>query len=104
MICEHSNEILVYTYDGSGRLPEFELVQKVPTYLDNDESAKAASALKISPSGDYLYCSTAGEETVGIFKIDHETGKLTKICILPISGKYPKGCGSPSRMKRRWWS
>ena len=90
VICEHSNEILVYTYDGSGRLPEFELVQKVPTYLDNDESAKAASALKISPSGDYLYCSTAGEETVGIFKIDHETGKLTKICILPISGKYPK--------------
>ena len=50
VICEHSNEILVYTYDGS----------------------------------------TAGEETVGIFKIDHETGKLTKICILPISGKYPK--------------
>lgn len=90
VICEHSNEILVYTYDGSGRLPDFELVQKVPTYLDNDESAKAASALKISPSGDYLYCSTAGEETVGIFKIDHETGKLTKICILPISGKYPK--------------
>lgn len=30
VICEHSNEILVYTYDGSGRLPEFELVQKVP--------------------------------------------------------------------------
>ena len=71
-------------------LAEFELVQKVPTYIDNDENAKAASALKISPSGDYLYCSTAGEETVGIFRIDHETGMLTKICILPISGKYPK--------------
>ena len=25
VICEHSNEILVYTYDGSGRLPEFEI-------------------------------------------------------------------------------
>ena len=35
-------------------------------------------------------CSTAGENSAGIFKIDPETGMLEKLCILPISGKYPK--------------
>ena len=46
--------------------------------------------MKISPSGNYLYCSSAGENTVGIFRIDKHTGLLTKLCILPISGGYPK--------------
>ena len=46
--------------------------------------------LRIAPSGKYLYCTTAGSETAGVFKIDPETGMLSKICILPISGKYPK--------------
>ena len=58
--------------------------------MDEEEVACAASGLRISPSGKYLYCSTAGENSAGIFKIDQETGLLTKICILPISGKYPK--------------
>ncbi|MFR3424727.1 MAG: lactonase family protein [Lachnospiraceae bacterium] len=46
--------------------------------------------MRIAPSGKYLYCTTAGSETAGVFKIDPETGMLSKICILPISGKYPK--------------
>ena len=90
VICELSNELLVYSYDGSGKSPQFELLQKVKTPMDEEEVACAASGLRISPSGKYLYCSTAGENSAGIFKIDQETGLLTKICILPISGKYPK--------------
>jgi len=87
--CEVTNEILVYSYDGSGKSPKFERIQKVKT-LETDEAACASSALRISPSGKYLYCSTAGENSAGIFKIDQETGMLEKLCILPISGKYPK--------------
>ena len=90
VICELSNEILVYSYDGSGKLPQFELIQRVSTSGDEEEVARAASGLRVSPTNQYLYCSTAGEETAGIFKIDQETGMLEKICILPISGKYPK--------------
>ena len=37
-----------------------------------------------------MLCSNAGDNSIGIFKIDRETGKLEKICILPISGDYPK--------------
>lgn len=88
VICELSNEILVYTYDGEGKT-KFELIQTVKTPMDEDEPC-AASGLRVSPSGKYLYCSTAGDNSAGVFKIDPDTGMLEKVCILPISGKYPK--------------
>lgn len=90
VICELSNQINVYTYDGSGKNPRFDLIQTVDTPMDAAEGACAASGLRISPSGKYLYCSTAGDNSAGVFKIDQETGMLSKVCILPISGKYPK--------------
>ena len=84
------NKIGVYSYDGSGKAPRFELLQEVDTVMDAKEVSSACCALKLSPSGRYLYCSSAGENTVGIFGVDPDTGLLRKICILPISGGYPK--------------
>ena len=88
--CELSNELLVYSYDGSGKVPQFEKIQTVDTRMDVKEIGCASSGLKISPSGKYLYTSTAGENSVAIYRINQNTGKLTEICKLPISGKYPK--------------
>lgn len=88
--CELTNEILVYSYDGSGKSPRFELIQRVDTRMDAEELSSASSGLRISTSGKYLYCTTAGDNTAGIFEIDQQTGLLKKVCILPISGKYPK--------------
>lgn len=91
VICELSNEILVYKYDGEAKEP-FELIQTVTTVMDEkgDTSRCAASGLRVSPSGKYLYCSTAGDDSAGVFSIDQETGMLERMCVLPISGKYPK--------------
>lgn len=88
--CELTNKIRVYSYSGEGKYPEFELLQEVDSLMDEKEASSACCAMKISPSGKYLYCSSAGENTVGIFSIHPQTGLLTKICILPISGGYPK--------------
>jgi len=88
--CELENTINVYRYDGSGKNPEFELLQTVETVFDKEEVSSACCALKFSPSGKYLLTSSAGENTVGIFRADPDTGLLEKICILPISGGYPK--------------
>ncbi len=87
---ELTNTISVYKYDGTGKYPQFDEIQEVSTEMDKDDVTTAACALKMSQSGKYLYCSSAGENTVGIFSVDQETGLLTKICILPISGGYPK--------------
>ena len=87
---ELTNTITVYRYDGSGKSLEFEKLQEIETVMDKEEVSSACCAMKMSPSGNYLYCTSAGENTVGIFRIDKETGLLHKICILPISGGYPK--------------
>lgn len=87
---ELTNEVCVYTYNGSGKSPEFEKIQEISVVRDTTAQGNACCGMKISPSGNYLYCSTAGENTVAVFKRDQETGLLTRLCCLPISGEYPK--------------
>ncbi len=88
--CEMTNDICVYRYDGSGKTPDFELIQTVPCLRDPESRGCACCSMKLSPSGKYLYASVAGENTVGIFKVDQKSGMLDLICCLPISGDYPK--------------
>jgi 6-phosphogluconolactonase len=93
LLFELSNEIKVYSYDGSGNTPEFELLQSVTTlYKDNDPDAihNAASGLAMAPDGKHLFCTTAGENTVSMYEVDQETGLLDRKFTLPISGEYPK--------------
>ncbi len=89
---EMANKIAVYSYseDGESLGPKFELIQEISSIMDTEDVSSASCSLRISEDGQYLYCSSAGENTCGIFRIDPETGELSKICILPISGGYPK--------------
>ena len=90
VICELKNYIDVYSYDGSGKLPVFEKLQRVDTRMDLKETACAAAGMKISRDGNYLYCSSAGDNSVSIFKINPDSGCLDRLCALPVSGSYPK--------------
>ena len=93
ILFELSNEIKVYTYDGSGRQPEFELIQSITTLTkinDKDAVHSAASGLALAPDGRHLFCTTAGENTVSMYEINPEDGTLTKKFTLPVSGDYPK--------------
>ncbi len=87
---ELTNEITVYRYDGSGKSPDFEKLQEISVVRDPESMGSACCGMKLSPSGKYLYASTAGENTVAVFRVDQETGMLTRLCVLPISGDYPK--------------
>ena len=90
LICELKNYISVYSYKDGPRGPVFELVQTISTLNEYHSKGSAACVLRFSRDWNYVLCSNAGDNSVGIFKIDRETGKLEKICILPISGDYPK--------------
>jgi 6-phosphogluconolactonase len=93
ILFELSNEIKVYSYDGNGHLPEFELIQSISTLCkENDKDAihNAASGLALAPDGKHLFCTTAGENSVSMYEIDQKTGLLEKKFNLPISGDYPK--------------
>ena len=90
LICELKNYISVYTYKDGPRGPVFELVQTLSTLNEYHSKGSAACVLRFSRDWNYVLCSNAGDNSVGIFKIDRETGMLEKICILPVSGDYPK--------------
>ena len=84
------NFIDAYKYTEINDMPDF---QKIGTfYTVNDYHAKgsASSALNLSDDENYIVSSTAGDNSVVLFKINHETGELNKIFCLPISGDYPK--------------
>ncbi len=85
------NTIDVFSYETGERVPVIERVQTV--YSTGDAPAgqlTAACAIRMSPDDRYLYCSNAGDNSVSIYRRDLETGLLTLICCLPISGDYPK--------------
>lgn len=93
VVCELKNHICVYSYDGSGSIPEFELVQRIFTVRRNASSVSAACAIEMTSDNRYLFCSNAGDNSVCMFKRDAETGRLSVMRILPISGDYPKDIG-----------
>ncbi len=67
LLFELSNEIKVYSYDGSGNNPEFQLLQSITTLGKEDYKDalhNAASGMALAPDGKYLFCTTAGENTV----------------------------------------
>ncbi|MFR8032651.1 MAG: lactonase family protein [Lachnospiraceae bacterium] len=91
LISELKNYITVYNYfiNEKGH-PEFEFKQLVSSVPKKCDELSAACALRFSDDGKYAFCSNAGDNSVGFFKIDEENGLLRVQSILPISGDYPK--------------
>lgn len=90
LICGLKNYISVYSYEDGGKAPKFELIQTVPTLNDYHAGRSSACALRFSRDDKKLIITNASDNSAGIFHVDNETGMLEKVCILPISGDYPK--------------
>lgn len=80
----------VYSYDETGGNPYFEKIQSISTTVDVPSTNSAASALSFSSDYRYLMSSNAGENTVVIYDVDQDTGELSRLLCLPVSGEYPK--------------
>ncbi len=90
VLCELKNYINVYSYDKSNGKNRFEHIQNIFTLRKGHRSNSAAACLCFSNSGDNLICSNAGDNTVTIYSVDKETGLLSSLSSLPVSGDYPK--------------
>ena len=90
ILCDILNVVRVYRYRVVNGRPDFELEQEVSTLSDARDPHDAASALRISYDNEYLFCSTAGDNSVACYKIDQENGRLNRRFALPNSGIYPK--------------
>lgn len=90
VIHELKNTIDVYSYEDTPSGPNFERVQTISTLNSYHAGGSAASSMQLSADCKYLFCSNAGDNSVGAFTRDTKTGLLEKLFVLPVSGDYPK--------------
>lgn len=91
LMYELKNVIDVFTYEPGDRSPVIEKIQTISTTgTAKPSTLTAACAMRMSRDGKYIFCTNAGENTVSVYSRDGETGLLTMICCLPVSGEYPK--------------
>ncbi len=90
VLCELKRCVDVYSIRKQEGVPEFELIQTISTVEVEDGEYCSASDMKVCPDGKTMICSNAGSNSVAVFEINKETGLLSEICNLKISGDYPK--------------
>ncbi len=87
-IDELKSTVTAFTYDGTnGTLEE---IQTVPTLPAGFTGANDTAEVAVSPDGKFLYGSNRGHDSLAIFAIDAETGRLTLVGHQPTLGKTPR--------------
>lgn len=91
LMYEIEDIIDVYKYETGSRSPKLEKIQTIPTTGNKRLSQlTAACAIRFSSDEKYVYCSNAGDDTISVYERNAETGILTLLFCLPVSGIYPK--------------
>jgi 6-phosphogluconolactonase len=90
IVNEQECTIDVHSYKYKDGLPVFEKIQSEKIVKMEQGSTYAASALSFSEDYKYLLTSLAGDNSVAVFDVDQESGRITRNFLLPIAGEYPK--------------
>jgi 6-phosphogluconolactonase len=85
--------VTAFTYDAArGSLAPIHTVSTLPSGEQLLPSFSTAE-LEVHPSGRFLYGSNRGHDTIAVFAIDQQTGRLTPIQHQSTQGKTPRGFG-----------
>lgn len=88
VINELNSTVSAYAYDvATGKLTELQTESTLPPYYDGPNSG---AEIAVHPSGKWLYVSNRGNETVVLFDIDKESGKITYTEEQNTGGKKPR--------------
>ncbi len=95
LINELTLTMFAFTVDGdSGALTE---IQSISTLPEGTEPVGSTAEVVCHPSGKFLYGSNRGHDSIVVYQIDPESGKLTYVENEPVRGKTPRNFAiSPS--------
>jgi 6-phosphogluconolactonase len=80
--------VSVFGYDGaSGTTKALETVSMMP---DRFEGQQWAAAIRITADGRFLYASNRGHDSIAMFAVNGQTGKLTTLGHQSTGGKVPR--------------
>jgi 6-phosphogluconolactonase len=93
VINELSCTLTTFAYDAkSGSLREVETVSTLP--VGETKKPKYSTAeIAVHPSGKFVYGSNRGHNSISIFRVDENTGKLTMIDNVSTGGGTPRSFG-----------
>jgi 6-phosphogluconolactonase len=77
VICELQSAITVYQYEE--RQGAFEALQTISTLPDDFTGQNLGAEIKIAPSGRFVYASNRGHDSLAIYAVDPETGRLSLV-------------------------
>jgi 6-phosphogluconolactonase len=88
LISEMGSAITVFAYDAArGELRELQTVSALPPDF---KGSSTCSEIALHPSGKFLYASNRGHDSLAIFNIDAQTGRLTAAGYEPTGGRTPR--------------
>ena len=88
---ETSNEVLAFAWDGDGG--KLELLETLSTLPADYKGEDYTAEIQIHPSGRFLYVSNRGHDSIAMFAIDPESGRLKALGHEPTQGKTPRHFG-----------
>lgn len=87
LIHEMVPNITVYQYDEDS----FTQIQELPSWPTDFSGNIDGAEIKVSPDGRFLYTSNrADQNTIGIYAIDQQSGKITYKAYQQVNGKGPR--------------
>ncbi|HVC34550.1 MAG TPA: lactonase family protein [Chloroflexota bacterium] len=88
VIDEQGSSLTAFAYDAAaGTLRE---VQTVSTLPDGFSGPNACADVHVHPSGRYVYGSNRGHDSLAIFAVDEETGRLSSLGHQSTRGRTPR--------------
>jgi 6-phosphogluconolactonase len=88
VMTELSNEVITLAYNQEdGSFTELQYITTIPTdFTENSQG----SAIHLSQDGRFLYAGNRGHNSIALFSIHQETGKLTFIEYTLTNGEWPR--------------
>ncbi|MBW7863346.1 MAG: lactonase family protein [Candidatus Hydrogenedentes bacterium] len=88
VVNELDNTVTAFAYDANtGRL---DTIHSVGTLPEDFKGENTTAEIRVHPSGKFVYASNRGHDSLAIFTVEQDTGKLTPAGHAPTLGKTPR--------------
>jgi 6-phosphogluconolactonase len=90
LINQMGNTIIRFGWDAkTGRLTQYESVSTLPEGFKGKDDA---SEILVHPSGKFIYATNRGNNSVVVFSVDADSGRLTLLQHISTQGRTPRNC------------
>lgn len=85
LVNEIANSIMVFKYSHE----RFQLIQDISTIPHHFKGFSAASAIRLTQSGEHLFVSNRGHDSIAMYRVNKKSGKLALLYMVH-TGKEPR--------------